>query len=89
VKILGLELKILLYEEKNLNELTVDVVLRYDLRERPDTIIVVGTCIELPGARMSAKGFYRVAIDYGSMRNDHHCHWKLITFFDHVGSWRL
>jgi NAD-dependent histone deacetylase SIR2 len=52
--------KILLYGENNPDELAVEAVFKHDLRECPDAVIVVGTCLKVPGARMLAKEFCRV-----------------------------
>ena len=53
--------KILLYGENNPDEVAVEAVFKHDLREGPDAVIVVGTCLTVPGARMLAKEFCRVA----------------------------
>jgi NAD-dependent histone deacetylase SIR2 len=53
--------KILLYGEDNPDELAVEAVFKHDLRERPDAVIVVGTSLKVPGARMLAMEFCRVA----------------------------
>ena len=53
--------KILLYGEDNPDEVAVEVVFKHDLQEGPDAVIVVGTCLKVPGARMLAKEFCRVA----------------------------
>ena len=49
--------KILLYGENNSDELAVEAVFKHDLQKGPDAIIVIGTCLKVPGARMLAKEF--------------------------------
>jgi NAD-dependent histone deacetylase SIR2 len=51
--------KILVYGENNPDEVAVEAVFKHDLQEVLDT--VVGTCLKVPGARMLAKEFCRVA----------------------------
>jgi len=53
--------KILLYGENNPDKVAVEAVVKHDLREDLDAVIVEGTCLTVPGARMLAKEFCRVA----------------------------
>ena len=53
--------KILLYKENNLEELAVEAVFKHDLWEGPDTVIIIGTCLKVPGVRMLAKEFCHIA----------------------------
>jgi NAD-dependent histone deacetylase SIR2 len=53
--------KILLYRENNPDKLAVEAVFKHDLQECPNAVIVVGTSLKVPGARMLATKFCHAA----------------------------
>jgi NAD-dependent histone deacetylase SIR2 len=51
----------LLYEEENPNNTEFGAISLRDLRKGPDTVIITGTSLKIPGARKLAREFCRAA----------------------------